>query len=103
MLMNFVREHDNRLLKRAPCFFNLCVPSITEEYKISIFFHTSKKRKTDFGVKMLIVADEATSELMDSFEESFKRMQQHWALLNSIEVFKFLEQKMFQPDCKSFP
>jgi hypothetical protein len=76
MLMNFVREHNNRLLKRAPCFFNLCVPSITEDYKISIFFHTSKKRKTDFGIKLLIIAEEATSELMDSFEDSFKLMME---------------------------
>jgi len=61
MLVNFVKEHDNRLLKRAPCFFNLCVPSITEEYKISVFFHTSKKKKSEFGIRLLIVAEEANS------------------------------------------
>lgn len=78
MLMNFVREHDNRLLKRAPCFFNLCVPCISEEYKISVFFHTSKKKKTDFGLRFLVVADEAASELMDSFEASFNKMMEHF-------------------------
>lgn len=46
MLVNFMKEHDHRLLKRAPCFFNLCVPCITEEYKLSIFFHTSKKKRS---------------------------------------------------------
>ena len=76
--MNFVREHDNRLLKRAPCFFNLCVPCISDEYKSSVFFHTSKKKKTDFGLRYLVVADEAASELMDSFEASFNKMMEHF-------------------------
>lgn len=74
MLMNFIKEHDNRLLKRAPCFFSLCIPSITEEYKLSIFFHTSKKRKNEFGVRLLIIAEETASQLMDSFENCFINM-----------------------------
>lgn len=46
------------------------------------------------------MAEEATSELMDSFEECFKKMLAHFSALNSIEVFKFLEDKMFKQDCK---
>ena len=72
--MNFIKEHDNRLLKRAPCFFNLCIPSITEEYKLSIFFHTSKKRRNEFGVRLIIIAEETASQLMDSFENCFTNM-----------------------------
>ena len=100
MLMNFVREHDQRLLKRAPCVFNLCVPSITEEQKISIFFHTSKKIKKEFGLRILIIAEETTQQLMDSFEESFNSMLEQFNLNNSIELIKNLEEKMFEIDCK---
>ena len=80
--MNFVRLHDGRLTKRAPCFFQLCVPSVSEEYKMSIFFHTTakknKKSQDSFSVKLLVVADEANSELMDSFEVAFKHMCDDW-------------------------
>lgn len=78
MLVNFMKEHDHRLLKRAPCFFNLCVPCITEEYKLSIFFNTSKKKRSQYGVRLLIVAEEATAELSDQFEDSFRRMLEHF-------------------------
>lgn len=99
--MNFVREHEGRLIKRAPCFFNLCVPCITEEYKISVFFHTSKSKKQDFGVSLLIIAEEADSPLMDSFEKCFDQMMENFTMLNSIELFKVFEEEMFTQDCKS--
>jgi len=100
MLVNFMKEHDHRLLKRAPCFFNLCVPCITEEYKLSIFFHTSKKKKNIFGLRLLIIAEEATSELMDSFEVSFNKMLEQFSAMNSIELFHQLEERMFTIDRK---
>lgn len=81
--------------------FQLCMPCISEEYKTSVFFHTSKKRKSEFGVRFLVVADEAAAKLTDSFERSFSEMMEQWTLLNSIELFRFLEEKMFKQDCKS--
>lgn len=77
------------------------MPCISEEYKTSVFFHTSKKRKSEFGVRFLVVADEAAAKLTDSFERSFSEMMEQWTLLNSIELFRFLEEKMFKQDCKS--
>jgi hypothetical protein len=34
LMLNFVRQHDSRLRKKAPCFFPLCVPSISSSYKL---------------------------------------------------------------------
>lgn len=92
VLLNFVSEHDSRLVKRAPCFFSLCLPSITEEYKIQVFYHTSKKAK-QFGVRFLIVAEEATAELMDGFEDSFKRLMVQFTFNSSMPVLSQLEEK----------
>ena len=86
LLVNFTREHDHRLIKRAPCFFNLCIPSITTEYKLSVFFQTTKKRRQDFGLKLIIVADETETDLIDQFEASFVQMHAHWLKHNSIDT-----------------
>lgn len=44
LLTNFMVEHSRRLKKRAPCFFSLCVPGLTEEFKMTVFFHTSNRQ-----------------------------------------------------------
>ena len=43
LLINFMTEHSRRLKKRAPCFFSICIPGLTEEFKMSVFFHTSSR------------------------------------------------------------
>lgn len=66
VLMTFLTEHESRLKKRAPCFFNMCVPSLTEKYKMSVFFHTSDRKA--FGLRVAIVTEEASASLVDKFE-----------------------------------
>ena len=68
LLINFMTEHSKRLKKRAPCFFSICIPGLTEEFKMSVFFHTSNRNLGQFGLKLVIVAEEASAALMDRFE-----------------------------------
>lgn len=98
--MNFMTEHDARLKKRAPCFFSLCLPSITQEYKLSVFYHTSNRKKETFGLRMLIVCEEANSKLMDSFENSFKKLLEFVLLQNLIERMQMFEETMFSKSSK---
>jgi hypothetical protein len=100
ILMNFMTEHDTRLKKRAPCFFSLCLPSITQEYKLSVFYHTTNRKKDNFGLRMLIVCEEANSKLMDSFETSFKKLLEFVLLQNLIDRFQNFEEAMFSYSSK---
>lgn len=68
LLINFMTEHSKRLKKRAPCFFSICVPGLTEEFKMSVFFHTSNRLSGQFGLRLVIVCEEASAALMDRFE-----------------------------------
>ena len=68
LLINFMTEHSRRLKKRAPCFFSICIPGLTEEFKMSVFFHTSSRINNQFGLRVVIVAEEASAALMDKFE-----------------------------------
>ena len=68
VLLTFLTEHETRLKKRAPCFFNMCVPSLTESYKMSVFFHTSNRNGKGFGLRIAIVTEEASASLVDRFE-----------------------------------
>ena len=43
LLVNFMTEHSKRLKKRAPCFFSICIPGMTEDFKMSVFFNTSNR------------------------------------------------------------
>lgn len=68
LLVNFMTEHSKRLKKRAPCFFSMCMPGLTEDFKMSVFFHTSNRVSGQFGLKLVIVTEEASASLMDRFE-----------------------------------
>lgn len=101
-LLNFITEHDSRLRKRAPCFFSLCLPSITEEYKISVFYHTSSRKQGEFALKLLIICEEANSKMMDQYEACFKRLLEFALLQNLIERFQSYEESMFLQSSKTF-
>jgi hypothetical protein len=103
VIMTFLTEHENRLKKRAPCFFNMCVPSMSENYKMSVFFHTSSRNPRTFGLRLAIVTDEASAALLDRFEGMADRLFKQLELEMTITRIKSLEEKMFenQRRCKS--
>ena len=65
LVLNFVTAHAANLQKRAPCFVNMCLPGLTEDYKMSCFFNSSKP---DHSLRLVIVAEEATVKILDKFE-----------------------------------
>jgi hypothetical protein len=70
------------------------VPSLSEDCKLQVFYHTTKKKATHFGLKLIVVADEADSALMDSFEVSFNRMAEEWLKLQTVQTLSQLEDHM---------
>ena len=88
-------EHSRRLLKRAPCFFSLCIPGLTEEFKMSVFFHTSSTVKNQFGLKLLIVAEESTANLMETFETAANNIFTQLNLESTIDRIDHLEKQMY--------
>lgn len=67
VLQTFLIEHDLRLKKRAPCFFNMCIPGLTESYKMSVFYHTNNTQRGN-SLKLVILTEEASAALVDKFE-----------------------------------
>lgn len=94
VIMTFLTEHENRLKKRAPCFFNMCVPSLSENYKMSVFFHTSSTR--GFGLRLAIVTEEATADLLDKFESTADKLFKQLNLEMTIARIKATEEQMFE-------
>jgi hypothetical protein len=65
VVLNFVAAHEANLQRRAPCFVNMCMPGLTEDYKMSVFFNFSKP---DASLRYVIVAEEANVKMLDKFE-----------------------------------
>ena len=103
MLLTFLTEHSRRLHKRAPCFFNMCIPGLTEQYKMSVFFHTSSRTPKSFGIKLVIVTEEASSKLIDKFEQAAQDMFNSLKLEMTIDKIQKLEAQMFLKQSKYFP
>lgn len=99
VLLTFLTEHSDRLKKRAPCFFNMCVPSLTENYKMSVFFNTSN-RQAGFGLRLAIVTEEASAKLVDRFEVISDKLFKQLNLELTINRIKALEEKMFEKQRK---
>ena len=84
-------EHQKRLKKRAPCFFSICIPGLTEEFKMSVFFHTSNRTTGQFGLRLVIVCEEASAGLMDRFEQMAENVFTQLNLESTIERIDHLE------------
>ena len=100
LLVNFMTEHSRRLKKRAPCFFSICMPGLTEEFKMSVFFHTSNRVSGQFGLKLVIVTEEASAALMDRFETLSNNIFSQLNLESMIERIEHLEKQMFTKQSK---
>ena len=95
LLVNFMTEHSKRLMKRAPCFFSVCIPGLTEEFKMSVFFHTSSRVSGQFGLRLVIVTEEASANLMDKFEALADNIFMQLNLESTIERIDNLEKQMY--------
>ena len=38
LMLQYSIEHDEKLRKSAPLFFDMCVPGLTEDYKMKVFY-----------------------------------------------------------------
>lgn len=68
VLMTFLTDREELLKRKAPCFFNMCIPGLSETQKQAVFFHTSNRLTKGIGLKLAIVTDQATSFFVDKFE-----------------------------------
>lgn len=57
--------NDERLKKSSPVFESLCMPGLTEEYKLSVFFYYEKKS----NLRVIYVCEEAKPELKKEFTD----------------------------------
>jgi len=55
----------SQLQESGPCFEQMCMPGMTEDYKLSIFFHLEQYS----GLKLIFVCEEVKEGLLDEFKE----------------------------------
>ena len=65
--MQYSIEHDERLRKRAPLFFSICLPGLTDEYKMSVFYQCSNQQ--GFALRIMIVTQDANANLHQKFDK----------------------------------
>jgi len=54
-LLCYITEHDAKLKQSCPCFFDRCIPGISEDFKFKVFYNCSGK--STFNLKLCIVVD----------------------------------------------
>ena len=62
---------------------------------MSVFFHTSSRISGKFGLRLVIVAEEATASLMDKFEALADNVFTQLNLESTIERIDHLEKQMY--------
>jgi len=95
LLLNYVTEHDSRLKESTPCFFEKCLPGLTEEFKLKVFYHCSTLTPGKFGLKICVVLEEASNELLQKFELFSNQVFENLGTGVGIERIQQLEQRMF--------
>lgn len=129
-ILNFIKTNQEPLRRLQPCFEEICLPGMTEEYKLPIFFKYDEKRlKTDPSQSQLEIqphhsADgqarkaafpfrehHGTLKLVFVCQDSNPRCLDHLSMLSEAVFYdlrqqnltSFLQQeevKMFNPICK---
>lgn len=64
MILNFINTNLPRLKQKSPSFELLCLPGLTEEYKVNLFIHL----EPDSALKIIFASDESTPELRQEFD-----------------------------------
>ena len=59
-----------RLQSKQFLFESICMPGMTEDYKLSVFFHLEEYS----SLKLIYVCEEETPDLLKEFEESAELM-----------------------------
>jgi hypothetical protein len=68
-MLQYSVEHDERLKEHAPLFFKMCVPGLSEEYKMEVFYQVSNVQ--GFAIRMMIVMNinQPTEQHLSSFNQ----------------------------------
>lgn len=64
MIMNFIEVNLERLKEESPVFETLCLPGMTEEYRLNMFLHI----EPDSDLKLLYITEENSVELGAALE-----------------------------------
>ena len=68
MILNFINTNLPKLKQSTPCFESLCLPGLTEEYKLNIFLHL----ESETALKVIFASDENSNEILEDFENVSK-------------------------------
>lgn len=81
--MNYINVNEDELLERTPCFEQICLPGMTESYKLHVFIHIDKETY----LRTVMVCDQNSDtlkkELMQAtsnIHREFTRHQIHDAI-----------------------
>lgn len=82
-----------RLTKNSPCFESICLPGMTEEYKMSLFVHIELETKLKL---VYVCAEESSANFLQELEGFAINVFQdlHFAKIN--DSILNMEQKMFE-------
>lgn len=79
----------------APAFFHMCVPGLSEQYKMAVYFNTNQRDVKKFGLRLFIVTEEASLNLIDQFNTVSNHIFSQLDLEMTIDRIAALEQNMF--------
>ena len=80
------------LQENAPCFENICMPGLTEDSKLSIFFHLEPYN----SLKLVYVCEEYSEELLEEFKESAMLIFKEFDKKKITQTLEICENQMFQ-------
>lgn len=63
MILNYINANQAKIKLRSPCFEQLCLPGLTEEFRLNMFVHLEENT----NLKIVFISEENTDELKEEF------------------------------------
>lgn len=96
LLFNFMQINEERLKRESPVFESLCMPGLTEEYKLSVFFFYEKES----NLRVIYVCEEAKAELKQEFTECAELLCTELQKRKITSTLDVCEKQMFEKQSK---
>lgn len=97
ILLNYLNVYDEELREKSPCFRAICLPGMTEAYKLHVFIHLDPESE----LRTVFVCEGNTGALRAELEKAIEAILYEFRRRKLFEVIDQCEADMFSRISKS--
>jgi hypothetical protein len=97
MILNYINANLPKLKLKCPDFEVLCLPGLTEEFRLNLFIHL----EPNTNIRVVFASEESTSELKEEFTNMSSALCMELKTAEITDILGICEKKMSERQSKN--